>query len=130
MVAGKKGHIVNENGVHVDPAKIEAMKNWSTPKTPTEIHSFLGLASYYRRFILNFSQIVVPITSLTQKDRPYDWGPKKEEEFQTLKQKLCDAPVLTPPDANDDFVDYSDASNQGLGCVLMQRGKVVAYASR
>ncbi|KAD7116931.1 hypothetical protein E3N88_04199 [Mikania micrantha] len=124
------GHIVNENGVHVDPAKIDEVKNWSTPTTPTEIRSFLGLAGYYRRFISNFSMIVVPLTALTQKNKPYEWGPKQEEAFQTLKQKLCDAPVLTLPDGNDDFVVYCDASNLGLGCVLMQRGKVVAYASR
>ncbi|KAD4179144.1 hypothetical protein E3N88_27735 [Mikania micrantha] len=124
------GHIVNEYGVHVDPAKIDAVKNWSTPKTPTEIRSFLGLAGYYRRFISNFSRIAVPLTALTQKNRPYEWGPKQEEAFQTLKQKLCDASVLTLPDGNDDFVVYCDASNLGLGCVLMQRGKVVAYASR
>ncbi|KAD5508623.1 hypothetical protein E3N88_16326 [Mikania micrantha] len=124
------GHIVNENGDHVDSAKIEAVKNWSTPKTPTEIRSFLGLAGYYRRCISNFSRIAVPLTSLTQKNRPYEWGPKQEEAFQTLKQKLCDAPVLTLPDRNDDFVVYCDASNLGLGCVLKQRGRVVAYASR
>ncbi|KAD6119274.1 hypothetical protein E3N88_10545 [Mikania micrantha] len=79
------GHIVNEKGVHADPAKIEAVKNWNTPKTPTEIRSFLGLAGYYRRFISNFSRILVPLTSLTQKDKPYEWGPKQEESFQTLK---------------------------------------------
>ncbi|KAD5507794.1 hypothetical protein E3N88_15497 [Mikania micrantha] len=124
------GHIVNEKGVHVDPAKSDAVKNWITPRTPTEIRSFLGLAGYYRRFISNFSRIAVPLTSLTQKNKPYEWGPKQEEAFQTLKQKLCDAPVLTLPDGNDDFVVYCDASNLGLGCVLMQRGKVVAYASR
>ncbi|KAD1930830.1 hypothetical protein E3N88_42132 [Mikania micrantha] len=124
------GHIVNEKGVHVDPAKIDAVKNWSTPTTPTEIRSFLGLAGYYRRFILNFSRIAIPLTSLTQKNKPYEWGPMQEEAFQTLKQKLCDAPVLTLPDGNDDFVVYCDASNLGLSCVLMQRGKVVAYASR
>ncbi|KAD4385839.1 hypothetical protein E3N88_26008 [Mikania micrantha] len=117
-------------GAHVDPAKIDAVKNWSTPKTPTEIRSFLGLAGYYRRFISNFSRIDVPLTSLTQQDKPYEWGPKQEEAFQTLNQKLCDAPVLTLPDENDDFVVYFDASNLGLGCVLMQQGKVGAYASR
>ncbi|KAD4584750.1 hypothetical protein E3N88_22351 [Mikania micrantha] len=124
------GHIVNEKGVHVDPAKIDAVKNWSTPKTPTEIQSFLGLADYYWRFISNFSRIAVSLTSLTQKNKPYEWELKQEEAFQTLKQKLCDAPVLTLPDGNNDFVVYCDASNLGLGCILMQRGKVVAYASR
>ncbi|KAI3805346.1 hypothetical protein L1987_27641 [Smallanthus sonchifolius] len=124
------GHIVNEKGIHVDPAKIEAVKNWSTPKNPTEIRSFLRLAGYYRRFISNFSKITVPLTALTHKGKPYEWGPKQEEAFQTLKHKLCNAPVLTLPSGNDDFVVYCDASNQGLGCVLMQRGQVIAYASR
>ncbi|KAI3776397.1 hypothetical protein L1987_46178 [Smallanthus sonchifolius] len=124
------GHVVNEEGIHVDPAKIEAVKNWKAPKTPTEVRSFLGLAGYYRRFISNFSKIVVPLTALTQKGKPYEWGPKQEEAFQILKQKLCNAPILTLPEGEDDLVVYCDASNQGLGCVLMQRGKVIAYASR
>ncbi|KAI3821769.1 hypothetical protein L1987_09341 [Smallanthus sonchifolius] len=124
------GHIVNEKGIHVAPAKIEAVKNWSTPRTPIEICSFLGLAGYYRRFISNFSKIAVPLTALTHKGKPYDWGPKQEEAFQTLKHKLCNAPILTLPSGNDDFVVYCDASNQGLSCVLMQRGQVIAYASR
>ncbi|KAI3821572.1 hypothetical protein L1987_09140 [Smallanthus sonchifolius] len=124
------GHIVNDKGIHVDPAKIETVKNWNALKTPTEVRSFLGLAGYYRRFISNFSKIAVPLTALTHKGKTYEWGPKQEEAFQTLKQKLCNAPILTLPDGNDDLVVYCDASNQGLGCVLMQRGKVIAYASR
>mgnify|MGYP004497596331 CR=1 FL=1 len=88
------GHIISEKGIHVDPAKIETIKNWNTPKSPTEVRSFLGLAGYYRRFILNFSKIALPLTSLTYKDKPYLWGPSQEEAFQTLKQKLCDAPIL------------------------------------
>ncbi|KAI3704115.1 hypothetical protein L1987_74328 [Smallanthus sonchifolius] len=109
---------------------IEAVKNWNAPKTPTEVRSFLGLAGYYRRFISNFSKIAVPLTALTHKGKTYEWGPKQEEAFQTLKQKLCNAPILTLPDGNDDVVVNCDASNQGLGCVLIQRGKVIAYASR
>ena len=105
------GHIVNDKGIHVDPAKIETVKNWIEPKTLTEVRSFLGLAGYYRHFISNFSKIVVPLTSLTQKDKPYVWGLKQEEAFQTLKQKLCDEPILTLPDGNDDFVVYCNASN-------------------
>ncbi|GJW06537.1 putative nucleotidyltransferase, ribonuclease H [Tanacetum coccineum] len=96
------GHVVNQSGIHVDPSKIEAVKNWKAPTTPSEVRSFLGLAGYYRQ----------------------------EEAFQTLKNNLCDAPILTLPDKIKDFVVYCDASNQGLGCVLMQRGKVIAYASR
>ncbi|KAJ0591942.1 putative nucleotidyltransferase, Ribonuclease H [Helianthus annuus] len=123
------GHVVNGNGIHVDPAKIEAIKNWETPKTPTEIRQFLGLAGYYRRFIEDFSKIAQPLTSLTQKDKKFDWGDKQEEAFQLLKNKLCDAPILTLPEGTDDFVVYCDASRQGLGCVLMQRQKVIVCAS-
>ncbi|GJV04615.1 putative reverse transcriptase domain-containing protein [Tanacetum coccineum] len=123
------GHVVNQNGIHVDPSKIEAVKNWKTPTTPSEIRSFLGLAGYYRRFIANFSKIAKPLTSLTQKNQKYVWGVEQEEAFQTLKNNLCDAPILTLPDGVEDFMVYCDASNQGLGCVLMQRGKVIAYAS-
>ncbi|GJS07103.1 reverse transcriptase domain-containing protein [Tanacetum coccineum] len=124
------GHVVNQNGIHVDPSKIEAVKNWKAPTTPSEIRSFLGLAGYYRRFIANFSKIAKPLTSLTQKNQKYVWGVEQEEAFQTLKNNLCEAPILSLPDGVEDFVVYCDASNQGLGCVLMQRNKVIAYASR
>ncbi|MFS7997765.1 putative nucleotidyltransferase, Ribonuclease H [Helianthus anomalus] len=124
------GHIVSSQGIHVDPSKIEAVKNWCTPKSVIEIRSFLGLAGYYRRFIAEFSKIVVPLTTLTQREKPFVWGPEQEESFLTLKNILCNAPVLTLPNGNDDFVVYCDASNRGLGCVLMQRDKVIAYASR
>ncbi|KAI3811031.1 hypothetical protein L1987_20746 [Smallanthus sonchifolius] len=115
------GHIVNDKGIHVDLAKIETVKNWNAPKTPTEVRSFLGLTGYYRRFISNFSKIAVPLAALTHKGKTYEWGPKQEEAFQTLKQKLCNAPILTLPDGNDDLVVYCDASNQCLGCVLIRR---------
>ncbi|KAI3723553.1 hypothetical protein L2E82_35208 [Cichorium intybus] len=124
------GHIVSDKGILVDPAKVEAVKNWKAPRNPKEIRSFLGLAGYYRRFISNFSKIALPLTFLTCKGTPFDWGPKQEDAFQTLKQRLCDAPILTLPEGSEDFVVYCDASNLGLGCVLMQRGKVIAYASR
>ncbi|GKB25672.1 reverse transcriptase domain-containing protein [Tanacetum coccineum] len=97
------GHLIDSQGLHVDPAKIKVVKNWTSPTTPTEVRQFLGLAGYYRRFI---------------------------EAFQLLKQKLCKAPILALPEGNDDFVVYCDASLQGLGAVLMQREKVIAYASR
>ncbi|GJR69546.1 putative reverse transcriptase domain-containing protein [Tanacetum coccineum] len=124
------GHVVNRDGIHVDPSKVESVKNWKTPESPTEIRSFLGLAGYYRRFIENFSKIAKPLTLLTQKNKAYVWGDKQDEAFQILKEKLCNAPVLALPDGPDDFVVYCDASKQGFGCVLMQRGKVIAYASR
>ncbi|GJW27767.1 putative reverse transcriptase domain-containing protein, partial [Tanacetum coccineum] len=117
------GHVVNQNGIHVDPSKIEAVKNWKAPTTPSEIQSFLGLAGYYRCFTANFSKIAKPLTSLTQKNQKYVWGVEQEEAFQTLKNNLCDAPILSLPDGVEDFVVYCDASNQGLGCVLMQRNK-------
>ncbi|GJY16454.1 putative nucleotidyltransferase, ribonuclease H [Tanacetum coccineum] len=124
------GHVVNQNGIHMDPSKIEAVKNWKAPTTPSEIRSFLGLADYYRRFIPNFSKIAKPLTLLTRKNKNYEWGVEQEEAFQTLKDNLCNVPILSLPDGVEDFVVYCDASNQGLGCVLMQRGKVIAYASR
>ena len=124
------GHVVNELGIHVDPAKIEAIKNWEAPKTPTEVRQFLGLAGYYRRFIEGFSKIAQPLTTLTQKDKKFIWGDTQETTFQLLKQKLCSAPILSLPNGTEDFVVYCDTSIQGLSCVLMQREKVIAYASR
>ncbi|KAI3819628.1 hypothetical protein L1987_13469 [Smallanthus sonchifolius] len=124
------GHVINKKVIHVDPSKIEAIKNWEAPKTPTEVRQFLGLAGYYRRFIENFSKIALPLTTLTQKEKKYDWSDKQESAFQLLKQKLCSAPILSLPEGIKNFVVYCDASHQGLGCVLMQRDKVIAYASR
>ncbi|GJV60382.1 putative reverse transcriptase domain-containing protein [Tanacetum coccineum] len=123
-------HVVNHNGIHVDLSKIEAVKNWKAPTTLSEIRSFLGLAGYYRCFIVNFSKITKPLTSLTQKNKKYEWGAEQEEAFQTLKDNLCNALILSLPDGIEDFVVHCDMSNQGLGCVLMQRGKVIAYASQ
>ncbi|GJV97213.1 putative reverse transcriptase domain-containing protein [Tanacetum coccineum] len=119
------GHLIDSQGLHVDPAKIEAVKNWTSPTTPTEIHQFLGLASYYRRFIKDFLKIAKSLTELTQKNKKYIWGKDQESAFQLLKQKLCEAPILALPKGNDDFVVYCDASHQGLRAVLMQREKYV-----
>ncbi|GJV56851.1 putative reverse transcriptase domain-containing protein [Tanacetum coccineum] len=116
-------------GIHVDPAKIEAIKDWASPKTPTEIRQFLGLASYYRRFIEGFSKIAIPMTRLTQKSVKFKWGEKVEAAFQLLKQKLYSAPIFTYS-GSENFVVYCDASHKGLGAVLIQREKVIAYASR
>ncbi|KAL0536696.1 hypothetical protein IC582_025656 [Cucumis melo] len=124
------GHVVSKDGVSVDPAKIEAVTGWTRPSTVSEVRSFLGLAGYYRRFVENFSRIATPLTQLTRKGAPFVWSKAREDSFQTLKQKLVTAPVLTIPDGSGSFVIYSDASKKGLGCVLMQQGKVVAYASR
>ncbi|GKC47021.1 putative reverse transcriptase domain-containing protein, partial [Tanacetum coccineum] len=111
------------NRLHVDPAKIKAVKNWTSPTTPTEIHQFLGLASYYRRFTKYFSKIAKSLTELTQKNKKYIWGKDQESTFQLLKQKLREALILALPEGNDDFVVNCDASHQSLGVVLMQREK-------
>ncbi|KAD4179563.1 hypothetical protein E3N88_28154 [Mikania micrantha] len=124
------GHVVCADGILVDPSKVQAVMKWSSPKTPTEIRSFLGLAGYYRRFIQDFARIASPLTKLTKKDVKFVWSEDQEKAFNELKSKLTQAPVLTLPDGPDDFVVYSDASYLGLGCVLMQRGRVIACASR
>ncbi|GJU55939.1 putative reverse transcriptase domain-containing protein [Tanacetum coccineum] len=123
------GHVIDSKGIHVDPAKIESIKDWASPKSPTEIRQFLGLAGYYRRFIEGFSKIAKPMTKLTQKKVKFEWGDKQEAAFQLLKQKLCSAPILALPEGSKDFIAYCDASKKGLGAMLMQREKVIAYAS-
>ncbi|GJX29148.1 putative reverse transcriptase domain-containing protein [Tanacetum coccineum] len=110
--------------------RIESIKDWTSPKSPTEIRQFLGLAGYYRRFIEGFSKIAKPMTKLTQKKVKFEWGDKQEAAFQLLKQKLCSAPILALPEGSEDFIAYCDASKKGLGAVLMQREKVISYASR
>ncbi|WVZ58904.1 hypothetical protein U9M48_009124 [Paspalum notatum var. saurae] len=117
------GHVLSAKGVAVDPSKVE------DPQTVTEIWSFLGLAGYYRRFIKDFSKIAKPMTALTQKNAKFAWSPKCEEAFGTLKKLLTSAPVLAQPDITKPFDVYCDASGSGLGCVLMQEGRVIAYAS-
>nr|GFC94184.1 putative reverse transcriptase domain-containing protein [Tanacetum cinerariifolium] len=87
------GHVIGSEDIHVDPAKIKAIKNWATPKTPTEVRQFLGLADYYQRFIKGFSLISKPLTKMTQKNKKFEWETEAEEAFQTLKQKLCCAPI-------------------------------------
>nr|GEX96252.1 putative reverse transcriptase domain-containing protein [Tanacetum cinerariifolium] len=115
---------------HSELAKIESIKDWASPKTPTEIRYFLGLAGYYQRFIEGFSKIAKSMTKLTQKGIKFDWGEKEENAFQLIKQKLRSTPILASPEGSEDFVVYCDASHKGLGAVLMQRKKVIAYASR
>nr|GEU29074.1 reverse transcriptase domain-containing protein [Tanacetum cinerariifolium] len=117
------GHVINSQGVHVDPSKVEAIKNWTAPKTPTEVRQFLGLAGYYRRFIEGFSLIANLLIKLTQKNKTYEWDEEEEEAFQLLKDKLCSAPILALPEGSEDFVVYYDASLKGYRVVLMQREK-------
>ncbi|CAA0841948.1 Uncharacterized mitochondrial protein AtMg00860, partial [Striga hermonthica] len=123
------GHVITQAGIEVDPSKVSAVQNWSTPRSPSEVRSFLGLAGYYRRFIEGFSKIALPLSQLTRKSVKFEWTDRCEASFQELKRRLTSAPVLTIPDPSRSFTIFSDASRQGLGCVLMQDGQVVAYAS-
>ncbi|XP_052193963.1 uncharacterized protein LOC127802285 [Diospyros lotus] len=124
------GHVISAEGISVDPAKITAVANWKQPRSVTEIKSFLGLAGYYRKFVEGFSKIATPLTKLTQKGVKFDWSKQCEESFQTLKDKLTTAPVLAMPNGSGGFMIYTNASRNGLGCVLMQHGRVIAYGSR
>ena len=124
------GHMVSQEGISVDPTKVEAVTKWERPKNVFEVRSFLGLAGYYRRFVENFSRIACPMTRLTCKGVNFDWNDKCEESFQELKRRLTTARVLITPISGERYTVYCDASKNGLGCVLMQRGRVVAYASR
>jgi hypothetical protein len=123
------GHTISQDGIVVDPDKVQEVMNWKPPTTVHQIRSFLGLAGYYRKFIPNFSRIGKPMTKLLKKGAKFDWGQKCEDAFHTLRQHLTTTPVLAQPD-NKTFDVYCDASGTGLGCVLMQDNKVIAYASR
>ncbi|GJX43530.1 reverse transcriptase domain-containing protein [Tanacetum coccineum] len=103
-----------DQGIHVDPAKIESIKGWTSPKMPTKIRQFLGLARYYRRFIEGFSKIAKPMTKLTQKKVKFVWGDKQKTVFQLLKQKLCSALILALPEGSEDFIAYCDALIKGF----------------
>ena len=113
------GHVVTKDGISVDPGKVDAVSNWKRPNIVTEIQSFLGLAVYYRRFIEGFSKIALPLTRLTQKGVKFEWYDDWERSFQELKERLMTAPILTISSSSGGFVVYSEASHQGLGCVLM-----------
>ena len=124
------GHVLSAEGVAVDPGKVEDVLNWKPPTTVHEVRSFLGMAGYYRRFIPDFSRVAKPITTLLKNQTKFVWSPQCEQAFQTLKRLLTTAPVLAQPDVHKPFSVYCDASYTGLGCVLMQEGRVVAYSSR
>ena len=117
------GHVVSKEGIRVDPAKIEAVRGWTRPTSPTEIWSFMVLAGYYRRFVQSFSTIASPLTRLTRQDVSFQWSDECEESFQKLKTLFTSAPVLTLPEEGVDFIVYCDASGVGYGGVLMQKGK-------
>ena len=124
------GHIVSAEGIRVDPVKIEAVVNWTPPRNVIEVRSFFSLAGYYRRFVRGFSIIVSPLTKLLRKGIKFEWTDKCHNSFEQLKGMLVEAPILMQPISGKEYTLYSDASGIGLGCVLMQDGKVVAYASK
>ena len=114
----------------MDPSKVQDVLDWEAPTSVPEIRSFLGLAGYYRRFIPEFSRIAKPMTELLKKGVKFYWSIQCEEAFQKLKTLLTSAPILAQPDTTKPFDVYCDASGTGLGCVLMQENRVIAYASR
>jgi hypothetical protein len=123
------GHILTAEGIALDLEKVEAISHWQQPTNVNKIRSFLRLAGYYRSFIKGFSKIDRPMIELLRKDKKFTWTESYEKSFQELKKRLTTTPVLTLLDIHQDFIIYCDASRQGLGCVLMQGGKIVAYVS-
>jgi hypothetical protein len=124
------GHIINQDGLALDPKKVAAILDWKALKDIRGIKSFIGMVGYYWRFIEGFSKIGTPMIALLAKKVEFKWTPTCQESFETLKEKLTTAPVLILPEVHKPFSVYCDASYTGLGCVLMQEGRVVAYSSR
>eukprot|EP00253_Pinus_taeda_P015343 PITA_15343 len=124
------GHVITKEGIAVDPEKIKDIMDWPVPKDVTDVRSFMGLAGYYRRFVEGFSKVDFPITSLQKKGKSFQWTPNCQKSFEQLKHLLTTAPILCIADPNKDYVVCTDASKEGLGGVLMQEGRVIAYESR
>jgi hypothetical protein len=122
--------VVSPEGITVDPGKVKEVLEWELPTTVSEVRSFLGFAGYYRRFILNFSKIVNPITKLLKKGNKYVWSEACDKTFKHLKKLKTTSPVLAQPDTTKLFDVYCDASGTSLGGVLMQEGRVISYYSR
>jgi hypothetical protein len=123
------GHIISKGGISIDPSKVQDVLSWKTPTSVGDIQSFLGFAGYYQRFIEGFLKISKPMTELLEKDNKFEWTPTCEASFQELKKQLMKGPILVMPDMGKPFSIYCDVLGQGLGCMLMQDGRVVAYAS-
>jgi hypothetical protein len=124
------GHTISGDGIFVDPSKVQEVMDWKPPTSVHQIRSFLGLAGYYRRFIPDFSRIAKPMIELLKRGVKFSWDQKCDDTFHTLRDHLTTAPVLAQPDVSKPFDIYCDASGIGLGCVLMQDHRVIAYASR
>jgi hypothetical protein len=124
------GHVISPKGITVDPDKVKYVFDWKPPMPVTQVHSFFGLTGYYRRFILNFSKITKPITELLKKGNKYVWSAYCDEAFLTLKKLVITSLVLVQSDIIKSFDVYCDASSTGLGCVLMQEGRVISYPSQ
>ena len=123
------GHILSKDGIYVDPSIVQEVMDWKALTLVHQVQSFLGLAGYYHRFIPDFSKTAKPMTRLLQKDEKFSWTPECEAAFHTLRTLLTTAPVLAQPDIEKPFDVFCDASGIGLGCVLMQEERVIAYAS-
>ena len=124
------GHVISGEGVAVDLEKVKAVMEWTRTTSVFEVQSFLVLIGYYRCFIEGFSKLSGPYTTLTKKNTRYVWIYEFDHSFQELKKRLVTALVLALPTESDNFVVYSDTFKKGIGCMLMQNGNVIAYASR
>ncbi|GJY28687.1 retrotransposon protein, putative, ty3-gypsy subclass [Tanacetum coccineum] len=124
------GHILSADGITIDHAKVKVITKWPRPTIVTEVRSFLGLAGYYRRFMEEFSLLDLFLMKLMRKGEKFVWNEDREKSFEELKKRLVSSPVLTLPSWTGGYQIYSDASKKGLGCILMQHGKVIAYESR
>jgi hypothetical protein len=124
------GHIVDKQGIRPEPKKVEAVQTWLVPKNVHDVRSFLGLINYFRKFIEHYSEIAVPLTNLTKKSHPWVWTGRCQDAFELSKQKLIEAPLLCTPDERLPHEVVTDASDLGLGGVLLQEGHPVAFESR
>jgi hypothetical protein len=122
------GHIVSHEGVKVDPNKIKAMMDCLIPKTLKNLRGFLGLTGYYRKFVRNYGRIAAPLMTLTKKDS-FSWTPEATKDFEQLKEVMCKDPVLTTPDFKKTFIVECDSSGNGIGAILMQEGRPLAFES-
>jgi hypothetical protein len=124
------GHIVDKHGIRPDPKKVKAVQTWPVPKNVHDVRSFLGLVNYFRKFIEHYSEIAVPLTNLTKKSHSWVWTGRCQDAFELLKQKLIEAPLLRTPNESLPYEVVTDASDLGLGGVLLQEGHPVAFKSR